>query len=280
MKLIILGDGEVGKDEVASSISRQFSIPTMSSSLAARDIVFANSKKLQFKYVDAVSAWEDRRTPDNRILWHDAICEINKDDPTRLCSIIMEKSDIYVGMRSHRELIACQKVGLCDLSIWVRSDIRGANESSRSNGITHDMADVEFCNNHSDRKSLDRHVYRVFSKILRGVRSGVPLVYCAGPYSGDVDGNVNRAIDTWNRLKATGIVTPFLPHLSHYIDKRHPGSYEHWMGYCFDMVDKCDALLRMPGMSPGSDREVARAREIGIPVFNAEENLINHFNNR
>jgi hypothetical protein len=33
------------------------------------------------------------------------------------------------------------------------------------------------------------------------------------------------------------------------------------------MLARCDALLRLPGESPGADREVKRARELWIPVY-------------
>ena len=54
-----------------------------------------------------------------------------------------------------------------------------------------------------------------------------------------------------------------------------PLSYEQWMAFDFDLVSRCDALVRIVAEydeyfqehSPGADREVAHARACGIPVF-------------
>ena len=35
----------------------------------------------------------------------------------------------------------------------------------------------------------------------------------------------------------------------------------------FDMILHCQALLRLPGESPGADREVQFARDNGVPVL-------------
>jgi hypothetical protein len=50
--------------------------------------------------------------------------------------------------------------------------------------------------------------------------------------------------------------------------------YEGWMRVCFALLDKADALLRMPGESPGADREEAHALHHGIPVFTSIEALV------
>jgi hypothetical protein len=35
----------------------------------------------------------------------------------------------------------------------------------------------------------------------------------------------------------------------------------------FEWLKCCDAVLRLPGESTGADREVALAKELGIPVY-------------
>lgn len=42
---------------------------------------------------------------------------------------------------------------------------------------------------------------------------------------------------------------------------------EAWLEYDFQWVARCDALCRLAGASAGADREVALAKELGIPVF-------------
>jgi hypothetical protein len=102
-------------------------------------------------------------------------------------------------------------------------------------------------------------------------------VYCAGPYSAPdaerVQLNVERALDTGNRLLDAGL-WPYVPHLSHYQHLRQSRHYEAWMALDLAVIRRMDALLRLPGASSGADREVALAREIGIPVFTSEAEVI------
>jgi nucleoside 2-deoxyribosyltransferase len=102
-------------------------------------------------------------------------------------------------------------------------------------------------------------------------------VYIAGPYSNPdplgVEINVCKAIDAGEEIEDAGLVA-FIPHLSHFRHQRRPRSYEHWMAADFALLDRCDALLRMPGPSKGADREVAFAGNRGIPVFNDEAALL------
>lgn len=94
-----------------------------------------------------------------------------------------------------------------------------------------------------------------------------PLVYVAGPYSGNVTYNVMEAIKTANYIADLGFAV-IVPHQDMLWDMLHPGKgYEFFMDQDIERLDRCDALFRMPGVSPGADREVARANERGIPVF-------------
>jgi hypothetical protein len=278
MRIIIAGEGEVGKDAVAQSIQKQLGVSHQSSSFAVKDKVFESSKYLQFKYQSPMEAWENRRL--DRKEWYLRICEITAIDKSAVARMIFEESDIYVGMRNHQELKATVACGLCDLSVWIRSDIWGSGESEESNTITPEMCDIEFSNNCKTLEELDAKVLRVFSKIIPRINQKRPMVYVAGPYSnGDTEAHVQRAIQEWNILRDAGL-TPFVPHLTHWVEKQQKRPYEFWMDYCFDVLPRCDALLRLPGMSPGSDREVARMRELGKPTFTDRNDLINYFRNR
>lgn len=105
-------------------------------------------------------------------------------------------------------------------------------------------------------------------------------VYVAGPLSGGEtldDGvqlrNVRAAIDAGARLMEAGYA-PYVPHLTYYWHERHPHAYEDWIALCLAWVSVADAVLRLPGDSPGADREVALARECGVPVFGSVEELL------
>ena len=94
-----------------------------------------------------------------------------------------------------------------------------------------------------------------------------PWIYVAGPYTGgDVCANVREAGLAAFKLRDAGAV-PIVPHLSHFLHYLYPRPYEYWMDWDFALLAKCDALVRLAGVSSGADREVERAREMDIPVF-------------
>ncbi len=92
-------------------------------------------------------------------------------------------------------------------------------------------------------------------------------VYIAGPLTqGDREFNVGEALRVATVLLDAGFA-PYVPHLTHYWDAAHPRPYEAWMALDFEWLLACDYLLRLPGYSPGSDREEHMARSVGIPVY-------------
>jgi len=103
-------------------------------------------------------------------------------------------------------------------------------------------------------------------------------IYISGPLtsSGNVLDNLARAVDAARALIDAGFA-PFCPHLTYHVD---PGSeYPHatWIEIELPWVAVADALLRLPGESVGADLEVARAEELGIPVFATISDLAGHF---
>jgi len=92
-------------------------------------------------------------------------------------------------------------------------------------------------------------------------------IYVAAPYSGgSPSANVRDAHKIGHLLIDRGY-TPFVPHAYHFWDLFGTRSYEEWMEQCFAWVHKCDAVLRLPGTSPGADREVELAKKLDKPVF-------------
>lgn len=91
-------------------------------------------------------------------------------------------------------------------------------------------------------------------------------VYVAGPYSPDPEGCTAAAIATGNLILDLGHA-PLVPHLTHYWHTLHePRAYEEWMRIDLAWLSQAEVVLRLPGASPGADREVALARALGIPV--------------
>jgi hypothetical protein len=91
--------------------------------------------------------------------------------------------------------------------------------------------------------------------------------YVAGPYTqGDTALNVRAALRAADELFALG-VAPYVPHLTHFWHLVSPHAYEAWLALDLEWLEACDFLVRLPGFSPGADREVRRAVGLGLPVF-------------
>jgi nucleoside 2-deoxyribosyltransferase len=90
-------------------------------------------------------------------------------------------------------------------------------------------------------------------------------IYLAGPFSDDPVANTARAVAAGVRLHRAGYVV-LIPHVACQFAADADG-YEAAMAQCMGWIERCDALVRLPGHSPGADREVERARALGLPVF-------------
>lgn len=100
-------------------------------------------------------------------------------------------------------------------------------------------------------------------------------VYIASPYTqGDTGRNVKAQIDTFIHLMDNGYM-PFAPLLTHFVHMAHPKPYDYWTAYDDEWLKACDVLLRLPGESPGADREEGLAKSLSIPVVKSLAELIN-----
>ena len=95
--------------------------------------------------------------------------------------------------------------------------------------------------------------------------------YLAGPLTHENEDNkfmdnVRNALKAYVTVIKMGYL-PYCPHLSAFADIVGDINYEDWMELDFGWLEKCDAVIRLPGDSPGADREVERAKKLGIPVY-------------
>lgn len=107
------------------------------------------------------------------------------------------------------------------------------------------------------------------------------VVYVAGPISGFEPGgsqfdNVREAVELGERLRLLGFAV-IVPHLSALWHMIAPVPYEAWLAMDFAILERCDAVFRMPGASSGADREVAHAVAHGVPVFSSLDALHSRF---
>jgi hypothetical protein len=101
-----------------------------------------------------------------------------------------------------------------------------------------------------------------------------PLVYIAGPYTSNPVLNTRQATRTGLDLWRTGLAVPYVPHWSIVADLIQPMRHDRWLAYSCDVILHCDALLRLPGDSPGADIEVTFAAEHRIPQYSDIESLL------
>lgn len=94
-----------------------------------------------------------------------------------------------------------------------------------------------------------------------------PLVYIAGPLTKPDPIRTSRhAIAVHLELLELKIPS-ICPHLSTFAHFHTPKDYEQWLWLDFEHIKRCDLLLRLIGDSPGADREVVFARELGLPII-------------
>lgn len=106
-----------------------------------------------------------------------------------------------------------------------------------------------------------------------------PLVYISHPYThGDQAANTRTACLWWKRLNDHGACLPMNPLWSALQQIVSPETHETWLEYDLDLIrsGKVDAIFRPNTATPsdGCDRECQLARELGIPVFLSESDLL------
>jgi hypothetical protein len=105
-------------------------------------------------------------------------------------------------------------------------------------------------------------------------------VYIAGPFTSggatELVKNVVNAVKTGIILRQHDeTIVPIIPHLFHLADLIMPGqTYDFWLAWDFDLLERCDALLRLRGESSGADREVEFITGRGCPVFHEVGDLL------
>jgi hypothetical protein len=96
-------------------------------------------------------------------------------------------------------------------------------------------------------------------------------IYVAAPLSGVTNGdrheNIERAVKAGAALLDKGH-NPYVPHLTASLDHytNNDLTYEQWMEFDDEWLACCDAFLYL-APSPGADRELERAKELGLVIY-------------
>jgi hypothetical protein len=112
MKILVLGHGGHGKNEVCDILHRHGLSSCSSSWFAFEKVIWP---AIGHEYVDKESCYADRRN--RRQEWFDFISEYNTPDKARLAKELLAEYDVYNGMRSMDEFLATYK--LFDKILWV-----------------------------------------------------------------------------------------------------------------------------------------------------------------
>ena len=100
-----------------------------------------------------------------------------------------------------------------------------------------------------------------------GGHGGEMLIYIASPYSiGNKSHNVGNSMIAGNEILEKRHF-PHLPLLNHYWDNIYPKPESVWYEMDRVILPRCDAVLRLEGISKGADAEVELAQSLGIPVY-------------
>lgn len=104
------------------------------------------------------------------------------------------------------------------------------------------------------------------------------IIYVSSPLtsSGDPLANMMRAIEVGRQLVVMGF-SIIVPHYTFLCDPDAVIPHAIWMEVDIPLVKKCDAVLRLPGVSRGADEEVQCAHDNEIPVFFDVDVLCDHF---
>ena len=116
------------------------------------------------------------------------------------------------------------------------------------------------------------------------------LVMIAGPYLSGTDGEPSKVAANRARLEAMALPIYERGHLPligewlalpiiHAAGGREPGDavfHAYQYPVANRLLERCDALLRLPGASRGADMDVERARALGLPVYTSIDELPRH----
>lgn len=179
-KICVIGYGRHGKDSVCEALRNRYGLKFQSSSLFCAERVllpYFNSQDHLPSYKTAEECYLDRHGktrvsgPGNMLLrhrdiWFQQIEAYNSKNWSRLAEEMMLDYDIYCGLRSATELMACVKRNIFDVIVWVDRSKIVAPESATSISVTSGMADIILDNN-GDFNQMSEELDKIYNYIIR-----------------------------------------------------------------------------------------------------------------
>ena len=167
-KFLVLGHGGHGKDTIGDFLETKYGMKSCSSSWFATEIVEPEFCRIGIEYDSFSHCYSDRAN--HRDFWFNAIAHYNRYEADRLAVDLLERHDVYTGMRSQAEFAACWASTLFDQVFWVDATQRGVpKEPSTSMEIAYDPSYMRFINNNYSparaESDLDNHMDAILEKI-------------------------------------------------------------------------------------------------------------------
>lgn len=173
-KLLILGYARHGKDTVAELLRDDYGFSFTSSSMFVAEECLWDHWGCAV-YPDFEAMYADR--VNHRKLWMEMISAYNTPDKTKTASTMLSRGfDMYVGMRRHDELLACQEAGIFDFIIWVDASLRHPPETG-SMDITEENSGADYTLfNNGKLEELPEKLAILMAQINRewNDRNGIP----------------------------------------------------------------------------------------------------------
>jgi len=162
MKLLIIGHGRHGKDTIAAMITNHIGLTKTNSSQYACDTFIYEELKGKYGYKNSEECFKDRYN--HRKEWYNLIADYCKEDPSRLAKSILEKVDMYIGMRAKDQIEDALSLKLFDYIVGVY-DPRKPLEGDSFGFNLFDYADFVIPNS-GTLEDLEKRVLKVIKPII------------------------------------------------------------------------------------------------------------------
>lgn len=116
-KILVLGFARHGKDTVSEMLRDNHGLSFTSSSAFCAEHVILPALSPVYGYTCAEDCIDDKEG--HRAEWYQLIQDYNTPDKTRLAREIFARHDVYCGLRSAVEFLACKDSGIFDVVLWV-----------------------------------------------------------------------------------------------------------------------------------------------------------------
>ena len=150
-KLLIIGHAGHGKSTVCTLLRSRYGMSfAESSQFCAANIIMPYFDSIGQGYQSVEECFADRIN--HRWIWFNLIREYNSSDATTLAREILDKFDVYSGMRSADELITCKQAKLFDHIVWVDRSEHAPVEPASSCTVLREMANYVIDNNGTEQQ--------------------------------------------------------------------------------------------------------------------------------